>query len=281
MLSRLYEGYRFGPPHVVDNFLKREPPLPQPPLQRAHADPLFGGDLLNGDASIWKMLLHEPADSRRSFHWPRRVQSAIRSFQRSIDNTEVDDDRVVSASEFDRRTMGLFKLIDAPAIGQREPHADRFRHSRQQSNFPQHSQSEDVLHGVEAQFAAIGKFELSVAVELDETKIAALVQKLDAMGRDRASLSERRRIRHHTAPSTKFREAKTIPDARTGKFLARDQAELMTERETMFAQDPASKQLGRRDVGAPKDVERMDAAIAQIFRDVKQGRGIMSVAVTQ
>jgi hypothetical protein len=51
----------------------------------------------------------------------------------------------------------------------------------------------------------------------------------------------------------------------------------MTEREAVFAQHPAPKELRRREAGAPKDVKRVDAAIAQIFRDVEQSRRIMSV----
>ena len=115
---------------------------------------------------------------------------------------------------------------------------------------------------------------------LDETQVAALMQQLDVTNGDRAGPFERRRFDYHATPGAELRQLEAIADLCSGKFLAHHLAEFMAERKAMLAQYPTVEELGRRHLGAPKNFQRMDAAVAQVLSDMQQGRRVMSVAVT-
>ena len=135
--------------------------------------------------------------------------------------------------------------------------------------------------GSKRELAAIGESELGVTAHIDETQVAALMQQLDVTDGDRAGPFERRRLDHHAAPGAELCQPEPIADMGPGKLFAHHLAELMAERKTMLAQHPTAEELRRRDLGAPKNFERMNAAIAQIFGDMEQGRRIVSVTLTQ
>ena len=178
--------------------------------------------------------------------------------------------------------MHRFELIGAARVGHREAHTDRLWHTCQQGNFTQHGErAEDVLHRIEAQIATIGESELGVTPHINETQVTALMQQLDVTDGYRTGALERRRLDNQAAPGAELCQPETVADMGPRKLFAHHLTELMAERKTMLAQHPTSEELRRRDLGAPKNFERMNAAIAQIFGDMEQGRRIVSVTLTQ
>ena len=239
--------------------------------KRPRADPHQLRDAALGRPLVRQYLPDQGRDVARRIDMQGGVRR--RPARASRQHLAIDDDGVMLAVEFDRRSEIFLEPAQPFAIRTRQPDTDRIRRARKQRDLSQHHQrAQHMLVRFVKAAAEIAQDEIDMPWTLHDLKHGAELQGVDGVGGELQSRHQARRLGRGLAPNSKLVKLIGAGRFRPEQLFVGEANRFRLERKAFVARNPAFgiAKIGRRDSGPLKHRRRADVMPGQKARHMDQ-----------